>query len=71
MFHKKIQKETYDKEKQKPVIRSGICIGEKVAGFRDIHTGRFTEVMLIQDNRDKDTFLEKYDISVAEVKTEC
>ena len=70
MFHKKIQKETYDKENQKPVIRSSICTGEKVAGFRDIRTGKFTEVMLIRDNKDMDLFLEKYDISVAEIKTE-
>lgn len=70
MFHKKIQKETYDKENQKPVIRSSICTGEKVAGFRNFHTGKFTEVMLIRDNRDMDVFLEKYDISVAEIKTE-
>lgn len=70
MFHKKIQKETYDKENQKPVIRSSICTGEKVAGFRDIRTGKFTEVMLIRDSKDMDLFLEKYDISVAEIKTE-
>ena len=70
MFHKKIQKETYDEEIQKPVIRSSICTGEKVAGFRDIRTGKFTEVMLIKDNKDMDLFLEKYDISVAEIKTE-
>jgi len=70
MFHKKIQKETYDRENQKPVIRSSICTGEKVAGFRDIRTGKFTEVMLIKDNKDMDLFLEKYDISVAEIKTE-
>lgn len=70
MFHKKIQKEAYDKENQKPVIRSSICTGEKVAGFRDLHTGKFTEVMLIRDSRDMDLFLEKYDISVAEVKME-
>lgn len=70
MFHKKIQKETYDKENQKPVIRSSICTGEKVAGFRDVRTGKFTEVMLIKDNKDMDLFLEKYDISVAEIKTE-
>lgn len=70
MFHKKVQKETYDRENQKPVIRSSICTGEKVAGFKDIQTGKFTEVMLIRDNRDMDLFLEKYDISVAEIKTE-
>ena len=70
MFHKKQLKETYDKETQKPIIRSRICNGEKVAGFRDIKTGKFTEVMLIQSDKDMDEFLEKYDISVAEIKTE-
>lgn len=70
MFQKKIKKETYDKERQKPVIKSSICNGEKVAGFKDRQTGKFTEVMLIRDSKDMDAFLEKYDISVAEVKTE-
>ena len=70
MFQKKNKKETYDKEHQKPVIKSSICTGEKVAGFKDIQTGKFIEVMLIRDSKDMDAFLEKYDISVAEVKTE-
>ena len=70
MFQKKIKKEPYDKEHQKPVIKSSICTGEKVAGFKDLQTGKFTEVMLIKDNKDMDIFLEKYDISVAEIKTE-
>ena len=70
MFHKKVRKETYDKQNQKPVIRSSICTGEKVVGFKDIQTGKFTEVMLIRDNRDMDLFLKKYDISVSEIKTE-
>ena len=70
MFRKKVQKEIYDKEKLKPVSRSSICTGEKVAGFKDLQTGKFTEVMLIKDNKDIDLFLDKYDISVAEIKTE-
>lgn len=70
MFQKKIEKESYDKENQKPVVKSSICTGEKVAGFKDLQTGKFTEVMLIKDSRDMDIFLEKYDISVAEIKTE-
>ena len=70
MFQKKIKKETYDKEQLKPVIKSSICTGEKVAGFKDLQTGKFTEVMLIRDSKDMDIFLEKYDISVAEIKTE-
>lgn len=70
MFEKKIIKESYDKDKLKPVIKSSICTGEKVAGFKDLQTGKFTEIMLIRNNKDMDTFLEKYDISVAEIKTE-
>lgn len=70
MFHKKVEKQTYDKENQKPIIRSSICTGEKVAGFKDIHTGRFTEVMLIKNDKDMKIFLERYDLSMDEVKTE-
>lgn len=58
----------YDRENQKPVIRSSICNGEKVAGFRDVKTGKFAEIMLIRDNEDLDRFLEDYDISVAEIE---
>ena len=68
MFHRKIKKMEYDRENQKPVIRSSICNGEKVAGFRDVKTGKFAEIMLIRDNEDLDRFLEDYDISVAEIE---
>lgn len=70
MFRKKKVKEGYDKENQKPVIRASICTGEQVAGFKDVHTGKFTEVMLIRNSRDMDEFLEKYDISAEEVTKE-
>ena len=70
MFHKKIKVIEYDKDNLKPVIQSSICTGEKVAGFRDVNTGKFTEIMLIRDNKDMDEFLTTYDISVAEIKTE-
>lgn len=70
MFRKKAKKKSYNKEEQKPIIRSSICTGEKVAGFKDIRTGKFTEVMLIRNPKDMDEFLEKYDISVTEVKKE-
>ena len=70
MFRKRATKETYDKENQKPIIRSSICTGEKVAGFKDIHTGKFTEVMLIKNDNDMKVFLTKYDIIADEVRTE-
>lgn len=70
MFHKKPKVIEYDKNTLKPVIRSSICTGEKVAGFQDMKTGKFTEIMLIRNNKDMDEFLTTYDISVAEIKKE-
>lgn len=70
MFEKKVITEGYDKDKFKPVIKVSICTGEKVAGFKDLQTGKFIETMLISNSKDMDTFLEEYDISVAEIKTE-
>lgn len=70
MFRKKMKRETYDKENERPVIRASICNGEQVAGFKNIHTGKFTEIMAIRNSRDMDEFLEKYDIALAEIKKE-
>lgn len=70
MFKKKTIKATYDKENQKPVIRASICNGEQVAGFKDLHTGKFSEIMLIRNSRDMDEFLEKYDIAMEEISKE-
>lgn len=69
-FQKKKQKDIYDREKKKPVIRSRAFRDELVAGFVDLQTGEFTEVMRICNSRDMDRFMEKYDISVAEIATE-
>ena len=49
LFKKKIVTKTYDKENKKPVIKASICNGEQVAGFKDIHTGKIEEVMLIKN----------------------
>lgn len=70
MFKKKIKKRSYDRENLKPVIKASICTGEQVAGFKNIHTGTFTEVMLIKDHRDMEEFLETYDIADTEISKE-
>lgn len=62
LFKKKIMKKTYDKENQKPVIKASICNGEQVAGFKDIHTGKIEEVMLIKNESDLDAFRKMYGI---------
>lgn len=54
--------EGYDRENKRPVLRCSICTGEQVAGFLDIHTGSFEEVMLIKGAADLETFRERYGI---------
>ena len=70
MFGRKKVKKSFDRENQIPVIHSSICNGEQVAGFKDIHTGKFTEVMVIRDSKDMSEFLETYDISADDIKKE-
>lgn len=59
---KKIEKKTYDRENQRPVLKCSICNGEQVAGFKDIHTGRFEEVMFIRDEKELHAFMEMYGV---------
>ncbi len=61
-FRKTDKKKTFDRENKKPVIRVSICTGEQVAGFRDVHTGKFEEVMLLKDDKDMAEFKKIYDI---------
>ena len=62
LFRKKTEKKIYDKKHQKPVLKCSICTGEQVAGFQDIHTGVFEDVMLIRDAADLQAFKERYGI---------
>ncbi len=63
---KKVEKREYDRENKKPVIRCSICNGEEVAGFKDLRTGKFEEIMLIRSGADLETFKEMYDIREVE-----
>lgn len=62
IFKKKMVTKIYDKENKKPVIKASICNGEQVAGFKDIHTGKIEEVMLIRHQADIDIFKRMYGI---------
>lgn len=63
IFQRKIEKKDYDREHLRPVVKCSICNGEQVAGFKDIRTGRFEEVMLIRNERDLELFRRTYDIT--------
>ena len=69
-FRKKLKTGIYDREKQKPVIRSSICTGEKMAGFQDLHTGAFTEIMLIRSPADLKTFCRLYGVGAENISTQ-
>lgn len=62
LFKKKGVVQSYDKENKKPVIKASICNGEQVAGFKDIHTGKVEEVMLIKSPADLEHFKAMYGI---------
>lgn len=68
MFFKKGKKEetaekkTFDREKQKPVLRCSICNGEQVAGFKDIDSGKFHEAAFIRNDKELKEFMEMYGI---------
>lgn len=72
MFGRKKRQPTisYDKTGKIPVIRSSICTGEQVAGFKDSVSGKFQELMLIRNDRDLQNFLEQYQIQEADIKRE-
>ena len=55
-------------EKQIAVLRSSICTGEKVAGFKDKSTGHFTELMLIRSPADEKLFKETYSVETIKVE---
>ena len=58
----------YDPQTQYAVIRSSICTGEKVAGFKNKKNGQFTEVMVIRTPEDEARFRKIFELDT--VKTE-
>ena len=59
MFGRKtVKKKDYDKENLRPVLKCSICTGEQVAGFKNIHTGKFEEIMLIRNEKGLEQFKE-------------
>ena len=71
IFGKKAQeKKDFDRENKRPVLKCSICNGEQVAGFKDVHTGKFEEVMFIRNERDLAAFKEQYGIADGELTKE-
>ena len=58
----------FDPETQYAVIRSSICTGEQVAGFKNKTDGHFTEVMLIRTAADEEEFKRTYGVETVKVE---
>lgn len=67
---KKQAEEPFDRDGRIPVIRSSICTGEQVAGFKDPVSGRFQEMMLLRNDGDLREFLRRYQVEASEIKRE-
>ena len=61
-FKKEPEQKSFDRENQRAVLKCSICTGEQVAGFKDVRTGRFDEVMLIRNGSDLDYFNKQYGV---------
>lgn len=68
LFKKKTKVKTYDKDNKKLVIKASICNGEQVAGFKEIHTGKIEEVMLIKSPAELEKFKAMYGIDEEIIK---
>ena len=60
----------YNKEGKIPVIRSSICTGEQVAGFKDPVSGKFDDLMLIRNSGDLEDFLSQYQVKKEDIQRE-
>ena len=56
-------KNSFDPEKQKPVLRKSICTGETTAGFKDLSSGVYHDVALIRSDADLRKFMDEYGIT--------
>ena len=52
----------FDSNTQYAVIKSSICTGEQIAGFKNKENGSFTEVLLIKSDKDLEYFKRIYGI---------
>ena len=69
LFHRKPKAPAFDPARQQPAVRKSICTGEMTVGFVDRQTGKFTEVMMVRDQRELEAFCKSVGVSAGEIKT--
>jgi len=58
---------SYDPATQEPAVRKSICTGEMTVGFIDRATGRFTDLMRVDDQKALEAFMKQ--IGAEEIRT--
>ncbi len=66
---RKLEQRSYDRDKKEPVVRSSICTGERVAGFKDKETGKFEDILLLRTEADLEQFCAMYGVKKSDIKT--
>lgn len=62
-----LKTKSYDKNKKQPAIMSSICTGEQVAGFKNLETGKFEDIVAIKSPKDLKKFLKTYGIDEKDI----
>lgn len=52
----RIERIEYNREKEVPAVKSSICTGERTAGFLEINTGKYRDVMFVRSDADIELF---------------
>ena len=67
LFKKKEPELSFDPATQEPAVRRSICTGEMTVGFIDRATGKFTDLMRVDGQRELEAFMKN--IGADEIKT--
>ncbi|MCR5214724.1 MAG: aspartate dehydrogenase [Eubacterium sp.] len=59
----------YDPEVEQPALKTSICTGEKVAGFININSKKFRDVVLVRNSKDLDDFCQAIGVREEDLKS--
>ena len=66
LFKKKQPTLKYDPQTQQPAVRKSICTGEMTAGFIDLRTGKFKDLMRVDGREGLEAF--KREVGAQEIR---
>ena len=67
LFRRKRAEIHFDPNTQQPAVRRSICTGEMTVGFIDKSTGRFTDLMRVDSQKELEAFMKQ--IGAEEIRT--